>query len=426
MSGGSIQPPVPMTKELKLLLDRENRYIKRLREVQMQYYRNEKLTVGAGEVEHLRNELESIYDILNEYDKEYVSLRRSRPISLKEIRAKLGSIDRNATLIEYFVVQEELFIFVVNQRSLYVHNVKVTRDKLMQCIENYQKEVVQYTDLGYIGNFSLQELSRYLLEPVSEHISNASLIYFVPHDMLHYIPIHAVSLNGEHIIKYHPIAYIMSASLLQYYLKDRKGLSHLDNSASFGVALRDEEKIFADESEMISHLLGGQHFANATKQTVLSNWSEKDILHFSCHGYFNNIDRLSSGIMFRGNVYRADGGYAYDVLTAREIFNVKEKISADLLTLSACQTGLSDREPGDDLVGLTRSLLYTGAASIIVSLWSVYAGSTMDLMKEFYTRLKDRKDKASALQQAMIKIMANPEYAHPYFWAPFILIGDWK
>jgi CHAT domain-containing protein len=72
-------------------------------------------------------------------------------------------------------------------------------------------------------------------------------------------------------------------------------------------------------------------------------------------------------------------------------------------------------------------LLYAGAASVVVSLWSVAAASTIQLMEEFYKQQKDnKKDKATALQQAMIKIMANPEYSHPYFWAPFILVGDWK
>jgi CHAT domain-containing protein len=113
-------------------------------------------------------------------------------------------------------------------------------------------------------------------------------------------------------------------------------------------------------------------------------------------------------------------------LTAREIFNLKERMNADLVTVSACQTGLSDRRPGDELVGLTRSLLYAGASSIVVSLWSVAARSTMELMEEFYTQLKEGKDKATALQQAMIKVMKKPEYSHPYFWAPFLLVGDWE
>ena len=96
------------------------------------------------------------------------------------------------------------------------------------------------------------------------------------------------------------------------------------------------------------------------------------------------------------------------------------------MTFSACQTGINERRPGDELIGLTRALIYSGAASVIVSLWSVYDPSTIELMLEFYKQLKNGKDKATALQQAQIKIMQKEEYSHPYYWAPFILVGDWE
>ena len=97
-----------------------------------------------------------------------------------------------------------------------------------------------------------------------------------------------------------------------------------------------------------------------------------------------------------------------------------------MVTLSACETGLNESKPGDELIGLTRSIIYAGAASVIVSLWSVYDPSTRELMIEFYKELKDGKSKATALQQAQIKIMQKEEYSHRYFWAPFVLVGDWE
>jgi CHAT domain-containing protein len=78
------------------------------------------------------------------------------------------------------------------------------------------------------------------------------------------------------------------------------------------------------------------------------------------------------------------------------------------------------------LIGLTRGLIYAGAASVIVSLWSVYDPSTIELMTEFYKQLQSGKRKAIALQQAQIKIMQKEEYSHPYYWAPFILVGEWE
>lgn len=90
------------------------------------------------------------------------------------------------------------------------------------------------------------------------------------------------------------------------------------------------------------------------------------------------------------------------------------------------ETGINERSPGDELIGLTRAFLYAGAPSVVVSLWSVDAQSTHDLMLEFYRHLKNGVDKATALQKAQIKIMEKKEYSHPYYWAPFALVGDWK
>ncbi len=424
-ASSSVLPTVPMTQELKLLIDAEKRHLIRLQEIQMQHIQSKQMTVDPGEVDRVRKELENIYvEIRRKYDKQYVSLRKPQPISLDEIQAKLASTGRNAAMVEYFVTEEKTFIFVVSQKELRVKEVELGREKLIQCAYDYQREVVQYLEYGDIGDFSIQELSKYLVEPISEQLSNVNLLYFVPHDMLHYIPLHALSLKGKPIITHFPVVYTPSASLMQYF-RTRK--SHLDNSASFGVVLKEDEEIFGEEAKMVSRLLSCQYFPNAKKQTVISNLGGKDILHFSCHGYFDSAEPLSSGIILDGNEYEdKEKKFTYDILTAQEIFNLKERMNADLVTVSACETGLSDRRPGDELVGLTRSLLYAGASSIVVSLWSVYARSTMEMMEEIYKELKEGKDKAPALQQAMVKIMMKPEYSHPYFWAPFLLVGDWE
>ena len=147
--------------------------------------------------------------------------------------------------------------------------------------------------------------------------------------------------------------------------------------------------------------------------TVVRTCTDKDIIHFSCHGSFDNIDPLSSGIELHD-----------EVLKAREIFDMR--LNTELVTLSACQTGLNKRSPGDELIGLTRAFLYAGAPSVVVSLWSVDAQSTHELMLEFYKQLKNGADKATALQKAQIKTIEKKKYAHSYYWAPFVLIGDWQ
>jgi CHAT domain-containing protein len=153
------------------------------------------------------------------------------------------------------------------------------------------------------------------------------------------------------------------------------------------------------------------------KATILPVLAKKDIIHLACHGRFERTQPLDSGVELAGG----------DVLTAREIMGLR--LQADLVTLNACATGRSKVSRGDELIGLTRSLLYAGASSVLVSLWNVEDESTGQLMADFYRRLYDSqgrkiKSKASALREAMQAMRKQRD--HPYYWAPFILVGDWR
>ena len=97
------------------------------------------------------------------------------------------------------------------------------------------------------------------------------------------------------------------------------------------------------------------------------------------------------------------------------------KLPAELVTLSGCATGLNVIRPGDEMVGLVRGLLQAGAQSLVLSLWDVHDSSTKEFMISFYTRLQQGLPKALALQGAMIEL--RDRYPHPYYWAPFTLIG---
>lgn len=97
------------------------------------------------------------------------------------------------------------------------------------------------------------------------------------------------------------------------------------------------------------------------------------------------------------------------------------KLSADLVVLSGCATGLNVVKPGDEQIGLVRGLLRAGAQSLVLSLWDVHDRSTQEFMVSFYKGLQQGLPKASAMQSAMLEL--RKRYAHPYYWAPFLLIG---
>ena len=150
---------------------------------------------------------------------------------------------------------------------------------------------------------------------------------------------------------------------------------------------------------------------NATIENVNRFSRKSDILHFACHGIFNHKNPLYSGIKLFD-----------ELLTVSYILN-NLNLNAELVTLSACETGINKIYKGDELVGLTRAFLYVGASSVIVSLWKVFNRPTKDLMRIFYENLKKGKHKVESLQIAQIEIMRKkPDFYH---WAPFILIGKW-
>ena len=403
LAATKIRPFVELTRELKSLLDAEENYLFKLREIQTRHLRKTSSSLGLGDVDRILDELNEIYDNIEKLDPEYVFIRKGKSISLSKIQEILSQ-KRNAVLVEYFITKDMMFIFVVTPQGLHIKTTRLSEEKLSRYGENYWREVVQYH--GTIGDTWL-DLSSYLIESISEYLSKSDLIYFVPYGLLHNIPLHALELNGEPLIKKHAVAYLPSASLIKFC--KNKGSGALKSCASFGI-------VFKEEAENIAELFNTKAYLDVSKNKVLEN-IDKDILHFSCHGYFDDIDPLSSGVVLHNN----------EVLHAKEIFNLR--LNSELVTLSACQTGLNERKPGDELIGLTRAFLYAGAPSVIVSLWSVDARSTQELMLEFYKLLKngkDKDDKATALQEAQKRIMEKKEYSHPYYWAPFVLIGDWE
>jgi CHAT domain-containing protein len=416
---------VLLRSQLNSLLEKEKRYLVQLRKIKASHLTRILPTPAAInpfkessdnyynpidiEPDLILKELDKIYDKMEPIDPEYVSLRRVKPLTSSKIQNILSQKGNNTMLVEYFIALDKTYIFVISADEFYIETVQLSKEKIKTYIESYLREVVNYLTYGDIGNTWL-ELSSYLIKPISKYLFKADMIYFVPFDLLHYLPLHVLELNGEPLIKSHAVTYSPSASILQFL--NGKSSAKINGCSAFGIVTGQEKYKFKQEAEEVAALFNSRPFIDATKNIVFQN-TNNDILHFACHGKFNDTDPLSSGVKLYD-----------DMLTARDIFNFK--LNAELVTLSACETGINEAKPGDELIGLTRALIYAGTSSVIVSLWSVYDPSTIELMLEFYQQLKNGKDKATALQQAQIKIMEKEEYSHPYYWAPFVLVGDWE
>jgi CHAT domain-containing protein len=367
--------------------------------------------------------LDEVWAQLEPHAPDYVSLRRGDPVKYDDLQALVDSLGPAAALVEFYTLPDKIIVFVLRSREQEpaVAQVSMSQDQLWRHVQNYEREVEEYSQRGDIGQ-RWQELAGPLLADVLPNLDGAELVYLVPHGLLHYLPLHALRVDGGYLVDRFPIAYTPSAAVLDRVIQRTAGMEQTGNGRRalvLGYTPHEHEQaVFEGEAVQVAEFFGAEpHLGeNATGALLREKGAQYDTLHLSCHGFFHATDPLASGLLL------ADG-----VLTARDIMGLR--LDADLVTLSACQTALSDQQPGDELVGLTRALLYAGASSVLVTLWSVDAVAALELMGDFYSRLRGKDGtktttEAVALREAMLEMRKKRE--HPYYWAPFILVGDWR
>ncbi|HYN26307.1 MAG TPA: CHAT domain-containing protein [Pyrinomonadaceae bacterium] len=163
--------------------------------------------------------------------------------------------------------------------------------------------------------------------------------------------------------------------------------------------------------------------ANRTTATS-AELSQYRIVHFATHGFINNVHPELSGIVL--SLVDQAGQPQDGFLRVHEIFNLK--LSAELVVLSACRTGLGKEVKGEGLIGLTRGFMYAGTPRVVVSLWSVTDKATAELMARFYKKMlgAERQSAAAALRAAQVEMWKERRWEAAYYWAAFILQGEWK
>ena len=146
-------------------------------------------------------------------------------------------------------------------------------------------------------------------------------------------------------------------------------------------------------------------------------------LHFATHGFLDTARPSLSAIAL--SLVGRDGAAQEGFLRAHELYNLN--LSADLVVLSACETGLGKEIRGEGLIGLTRAFMYAGAARVIVSLWSVSDRATSELMGRLYREmLRNGRTPSASLRAAQLALRSDARWQHPYYWAAFTIQGDWK
>jgi len=400
--------PIKPSKEISTqLLEKESELLQKIRGL---YVSKEKQKqVSLSEIQSLESGLDEVWNKIDKIDPEYVFMRKGKPLSFAQIQQLIKSQGERVCLVEYFLSADKILIFILrsDDTELKVEEVDFPAEEFRSYLDTFLKEIYSFGKENAIQNW--QNLGRFLVDPIFKYLEGIDSLYFVPHRWIHYLPLHALRHDNYYMGEKYKIVYSPSASVISYCQNKRK--DKRETCLSLGVVFEEEAdlvaKIFKENSSVYKGI-------QVTKNLVEEESKGKDIIHFSCHGFFFPPMPMKSGLLL------AQG----EILTVEDIF--KLKLNADLVTLSACQTGINEQKPGDDLVGLTRSFIYAGTPSVVVSLWPVYGPSTLELMEKFYSYLKEGKNKIEALQKAQLYVMNKPEYSHPYYWAPFILVGDWK
>jgi len=233
---------------------------------------------------------------------------------------------------------------------------------------------------------------------------------------LHYLPFNALNGGETYLIERYSLRYLPSASVLRYLTardsQAAKTLLALGDPDRAGRRLPDaaREVWAVAEGFHASTVLVGSEATEAAFRRLAPSHSH---LHLAAHGRFDSGAPLTSGLLLARDD-KHDG-----LLTVDEIFSLR--LDADLVTLSACETGLGSLNPGDDVIGLTRGLLYAGARAVVASLWRIDDETTLEFMTEFY-RLLPGADAVDALRTAQLAVLR--QYGHPFYWAAFQLTGS--
>ena len=254
-------------------------------------------------------------------------------------------------------------------------------------------------------------------------LTAGEVIIVVPHKSLHYLPFQALAGTNGYLIEERAVATMPSLNAMLTIIAASGQLK--STLFALGNPDLDEAALALPGAEREVKTIGGffpeaQVFfrQDASKLRFVSHAPGNGLIHIAAHASVDEIDPLSSSIRL------ARAGQLRGELEARDI--LKLDLSATrLVTLSACDSGLGRVTDGDEFFGFKRTFLATGARSLLVSLWPVEDESTANLMGAFYQELRNRP-MIEALRQAQLGLLKAGKYADPIFWAPFVLVGDWR
>ena len=381
--------------------------------------RRQALEIFTQELAAVERTYQNLLDDLRRQEPAYAAARALAVPSTDELQRLLPA---DTALIEYVMAEDSVSIFVLTTRGLLAKALPARAVDVRSKVELLRHLILRNNSSEW--RKPAESLYRILIEPIAQAgwLAGVERLYLVPHGILHYLPFAALprpSRNGvRFLMEDYAIAYLPAAAALMY----AGGAPEAGRSLLAMAPARARLQWAQQEARSITEFFPRERLllvgSRATESSFKRLADRYQIIHLATHGFFNRLNPLLSGIELEPD--RQDDGR----LEVHEILGLE--LQARLVTLSACDTALAsgyfaDVPAGDDFVGLTRAFLFAGSSSVLASLWEVDDLSTLRLMRSFYRHL-EKSGKATALAEAQRELRAG-RYRHPYFWAPFVLVG---
>lgn len=414
-------------------------------------------------------ELDLVQGELRASSPNYAALTQPQPLTLPEIQERV--LDGDTILFEYFLGNERSYLWVVEDDGMTSYELP-PKAEIEAAVGNFRQTITsprKRTDLTAIAA-SASNLSQKVLAPAADRLGNKRLA-IVADGALQYIPFAALSTSSDYqpLMLDREVVTLPSASTLAV-LRSRVATRETPPKTIALIA----DPVFAKDDERLQDAIAPQGTITASRADPLLLASARDmglaipparlpgtekeaeailslvpeseklqafgfdanrqvatssdldryrLLHFATHGFLNSTHPELSGLVL--SLVDRDGNPQDGFLRLHDVYNLK--LSADLVVLSACQTGLGKDIRGEGVIGLTRGFMYAGTPRLAVSLWSVDDRGTAALMSAFYRKmLQENLTPAAALRQAQIELWQNPEWQSPYYWSAFSLQGEWQ
>ncbi|MEZ4775974.1 MAG: CHAT domain-containing tetratricopeptide repeat protein [Bacteroidia bacterium] len=445
------------------IIDRENAIKTELTFYQEKYFEEsrrvvdtdkEKLARWKEKILHLESETRGLQQmILSNYPQYFQLKYQESEVSVAEARKLLPE---DAALLEYFCGNYTAYLFLITADRLEVKSVPV-RDSLEQWILAMRRGILQKSSESSMPESQLYTVSLQYITPARKlyesliapleqgGVSLPRKLVIIPDDVLGYLPFDILLTETPefplrfrqfpYLIRRHEISYAYSTALLHNLEELSSGQPSPIRILAFGPWVGNKKpagnspdnqqylSFSRDEITAIQSVFPGEFFmgTQATRERFLTLSKHFQIIHLATHTQINDEDSRYSRITFAPV---SDYTRESDFLSIAEICNLRLK--ADMVVLSACETGVGKLQKGEGILSLARAFTYAGAKSIVTTLWQVDDQATAVVMKSFYQYLERGYPKDRALRQAKLDYLDNSDnrLAHPFFWGAAIPIGS--